>query len=515
MIRGIVSQFLGKIMTNEHPVSAYSGVFGIFVAVSVLSLYTSLTGASPSTYIGLALGGTIAFSLALSGSTSRILSAVGLLTFLFTTPITLSYVVYNTVLEDIAFGLMVFAGILAGFGILRLQFDTFSRTALQTTLLRVSGVIILLGIIAGILVVRQDGVSLVLDTNYIAVISESISYAISPPQNTGAALDGGQIAAVTLVLFGIYATAGFYFLITVLPVLELAPQSKQEYYRRYVRSAKMITVLLFSGLGFVVFIGYFYAQGDYPNIDAFESLVTTVVTSGTLHQTFLWAGTIGFTFALLFLAGSYLAALYLSTDHVRGTVTLFSTAILTLTVVTADTFLINEVYDRLPVGLESGLENIITNIGVTPAVLSIVTVLLAVTGVIFVIAYLFAMFGFLRTRTASARLLLYSLLISVIVAGFADVPSQYLFLGIFGMVVVWDLVEYGLDIGETLGKKARTRHGELIHATGSLIIGSILFISVLLTEEYLLSVEPAPESSTYAILVTVLSVIILTIFLRG
>lgn len=515
MTRRIISQLLCKITADEKPVSTYSGIFGVVIAISILSVYTLLTGTAPSVYIGLALGGIIAFSLALSGSTSRILSVVGLLMFLFAAPLALSYVVYNTVLEDIVFGLLVLAGTLAGFGILRLRLDTFSRTALQTTLLRVSGAVIILGIVAGILVVRQDGVGLLLDTDYTAVISESILYAISPPQNTGTVLDGSQLSAITLVLLGAYATAGSYLLIIVLPILELAPQSKQEYYNRYVRSAKLLAVSLLSGIAFVVSVGYFYAQTEYPNIGAFESLVTTIVTAGTFHRIFLWVGTIGFILALLFWIGSYLAALYLSTDHVRGMVTIVSATIFGLTIAAADRFLIDEIYDRLPVGLESGFENIITNIGVTPTALSIVTVLLAVTAFVFAIVYLLAMTGFLRTRTASARLLLYSLLIAVIVAAFDDVASPYLFLGIFALVVVWDLLEYGLGIGETLGKNAQSRHGELIHATGSIFIGGALFIGVLLTEDYLLSVEPVPEFSTYAILVTVFAAIVLTIFLRG
>jgi hypothetical protein len=67
-------------------------------------------------------------------------------------------------------------------------------------------------------------------------------------------------------------------------------------------------------------------------------------------------------------------------------------------------------------------------------------------------------------------------------AGVLDVSNALVLVALVAAVMVWDAGEFGVTLGQEIGRRANTRRGELVHATGTLAVGGFgagiaLFIS--------------------------------------
>lgn len=63
--------------------------------------------------------------------------------------------------------------------------------------------------------------------------------------------------------------------------------------------------------------------------------------------------------------------------------------------------------------------------------------------------------------------------LGVLVAGWAGAPPEPLLVGGLGSVVAWDVGSNAVSVGNQLGREARTRRLEVVHAAASVVVGGI------------------------------------------
>ena len=61
----------------------------------------------------------------------------------------------------------------------------------------------------------------------------------------------------------------------------------------------------------------------------------------------------------------------------------------------------------------------------------------------------------------------------VLFAGASGASAEPLLLGTVGAVVAWDVGDNAISVGQQLGRAARTRNAELVHAAASLAVGGV------------------------------------------
>lgn len=65
------------------------------------------------------------------------------------------------------------------------------------------------------------------------------------------------------------------------------------------------------------------------------------------------------------------------------------------------------------------------------------------------------------------------LLASAVFAGVDGAPAAVVLVGVAAAVVAWDLAGNALSVGRQLGRAARTTRLELVHAGGSVLVGTV------------------------------------------
>lgn len=61
----------------------------------------------------------------------------------------------------------------------------------------------------------------------------------------------------------------------------------------------------------------------------------------------------------------------------------------------------------------------------------------------------------------------------VLAAGIWDAPPEPLLVGAVATVLAWDLGEQAINVGEQLGRAAKTDRGELVHAASATVVGTV------------------------------------------
>ena len=90
--------------------------------------------------------------------------------------------------------------------------------------------------------------------------------------------------------------------------------------------------------------------------------------------------------------------------------------------------------------------------------------------------------GLRSSSRAAVTLGAAGLFCGTLLAGLAGAPSPLLLAATAATVVAWDIAEFGIDLGETVGRTATTRRAEFVHAgtSGALALvgaggGSIVY----------------------------------------
>lgn len=77
---------------------------------------------------------------------------------------------------------------------------------------------------------------------------------------------------------------------------------------------------------------------------------------------------------------------------------------------------------------------------------------------------------------ASRRLLEWGglvFVVAIVVGGVFGASVSFLALAALSAVVAWDVADHAFDLGRQIGRDAATRRNELVHAAGSLFVGSL------------------------------------------
>ncbi|WP_159904503.1 DUF7519 family protein [Salinirussus salinus] len=127
-------------------------------------------------------------------------------------------------------------------------------------------------------------------------------------------------------------------------------------------------------------------------------------------------------------------------------------------------------------------------------VLGAMTACLVVAGLLVLAARLLLWLGYLSRRRAGFALASAGLFLATVFAGTLETPAPLVFGGLVVSLLVWDAGEYGTTLGEEVGRRARTRSGELVHVGATLAVGlagagAALAARALLASR---SVDPSP-----------------------
>lgn len=138
-------------------------------------------------------------------------------------------------------------------------------------------------------------------------------------------------------------------------------------------------------------------------------------------------------------------------------------------------WLVAEVAGRLPSVFAAQFREVAGSVasfyGPGAVVLGAMTGCLVVAGVLVLAARLLLWLGYLSRRRAGFALASAGLFLATVFAGTLETPAPLVFGGLVVSLLVWDAGEYGTTLGEEVGRRARTRSGELVHAGATLAVG--------------------------------------------
>lgn len=118
--------------------------------------------------------------------------------------------------------------------------------------------------------------------------------------------------------------------------------------------------------------------------------------------------------------------------------------------------------DHRPARLSAALASVAA--GVAVAVTSSIVGALGALGVLY---------GAWRGRRRAVTAGAFVVFVGVLLAGLRDAPAARVLVGTVAAVLAWDLGEQAINVGEQVGRAATTRRGELAHAAGSTLVGTL------------------------------------------
>lgn len=120
-----------------------------------------------------------------------------------------------------------------------------------------------------------------------------------------------------------------------------------------------------------------------------------------------------------------------------------------------------------PTTLSGGLALLLA---ITAVLLSSTTLLSVVGGALGLVSLGWGLYRGSRRAALSGSTLI---LTGAVIAGVLGASAGILLLTVAMAVLVWDLSEQAISVGEQLGPKATTTRGELVHASASLLVASV------------------------------------------
>lgn len=109
--------------------------------------------------------------------------------------------------------------------------------------------------------------------------------------------------------------------------------------------------------------------------------------------------------------------------------------------------------------------------GAATIVLAATALVLLLTAFLVSVLYTVIKTGYVEERTAGVTIASLALFNTAAFAGVLDVSNTLVLAALVAAVLVWDAGEFGVTLGEEIGRRASTRRAELVHATGTLAVG--------------------------------------------
>lgn len=89
------------------------------------------------------------------------------------------------------------------------------------------------------------------------------------------------------------------------------------------------------------------------------------------------------------------------------------------------------------------------------------------------VGVLLLLLGVVRGWRRAVTIGAFVLFLGVVYAGLQNAAAEELLLATAGTVIAWDVGEQSINVGQQLGRSARTARAELVHAASSTIIGVV------------------------------------------
>jgi hypothetical protein len=177
--------------------------------------------------------------------------------------------------------------------------------------------------------------------------------------------------------------------------------------------------------------------------------------------------------------------------------------------------LVAEVAGRLPSVFAAGFRDVALSVeafyGSGTVVLALMTGCLLVAGALVLASRLLLYLGYVSRRRAGFALASGGLFLATAFAGTLDTPPLLVLGGLVVSLLVWDAGEYATTLGAEVGREARTRSGELVHAGGTLAVGVAGVAAALAGRALLSGWEVGASPATGAGLVAVLVGVVLLV----
>ena len=162
--------------------------------------------------------------------------------------------------------------------------------------------------------------------------------------------------------------------------------------------------------------------------------------------------------------------------------------------------LVAEVAGRLPSVFATEFRQVTGSVGEfygpETVVLGLMTACLVVAGLLVLAGRLLLWLGYLSSRRAGFATASAGLFLATVFAGTLETPAPLVFGGLVVSLLVWDAGEYGTTLGEEVGRRARTRSGELVHIGGTVAVGVVGVGAALAVRAVLAgrAVDPSPAA---------------------
>jgi hypothetical protein len=139
------------------------------------------------------------------------------------------------------------------------------------------------------------------------------------------------------------------------------------------------------------------------------------------------------------------------------------------------TELVDQSAGRMPPPIEANIRQLASDLvemfGMGSLVVGLFAILIATTVALVVLFRLWLLLGYLSTETAGYSLASGGLFVATVFAGTVGAPTWLVFGGVVISLFVWDTGRFGTTLGAEIGRRTDTRETELVHASGTLLVG--------------------------------------------
>ncbi|NHN48301.1 hypothetical protein G9464_11930 [Halostella sp. JP-L12] len=260
-----------------------------------------------------------------------------------------------------------------------------------------------------------------------------------------------------------------------LPVAELA--SKRDTARRAAQVERTVDVLrttyrVCAPAGLVLGVLHLAGAGPYGALPGgLVDLLAGVAKTEVLRVLLVAAAVAGSVAAVA--VEAVLWARTAAASDVAPRVVPFASGVALIGGVWAFTDLVlGRVRSRIPSVAAPALEELVGVVGETPVALLVVAGTLVLFVALVGVLTLLGRWGFLTDRVAPVALASAGLFLAGTVSGMVGDGPLVVFGGVAAATVAWDLGEYGVGVAEGLGRRARSRQGELAHGLASVAVGA-------------------------------------------
>ncbi|MCU4972444.1 hypothetical protein OB955_06795 [Halobacteria archaeon AArc-m2/3/4] len=494
------------------PVTA--AVVGTIALATLLGIGVAVDAAG-DVAIGLVLGIVLAVAIAFAASDRPVTIVAGTGLLLVAAPLFVYVPVYRFFdLGRPLSSVVVVSGALVGYGIVRFRFDAFGTRVGYVALGQLFGAIAAASLVTvGLVFTRVETVSAVFG-EAVPSVGDAIDALLVPSPSEAALVEFSALLALAVV--------AVWLALAALPIVQLVPGRHETAVSDALDIVDNVLGATFA-LCVLTFVVSLAALGNVNRLEAvyydlsptLHAVLSTVVESSLLRLLLVQVILVSFVVAV---AVELLAAV--GTRRLDDAPSRIVPAILWgLLFVVAIAVAAPSVLESVAGSLEPAQERALTT--ATEEFGPVVVGLLAgVVGLWFAGVALLAIpaasgLGFVPDRTAGVRLVMGGTFLATVAGAVGGIGTVVLVGGIVATMVIWDVGEFGLGLTEELGRSAPTRHGELVHVAGSVVVGGLLFAGTIATAGFLAGTTLEGALVLPALVFATVAAVALTIAIRG